>query len=364
MADNPPGLDLDLLLPWFRDHVADVDSISARVIGHGRSNITYAISEPNESAATDIAGSDARTWVLRRPPLSHVLPTAHDMAREFKVMSALHPTGFPVPEPLAYCDDPDIADRPFYVMSFVDGFVASDLGQFERRYDETVRDQVAHDLVRTLVALHLTEPSSVGLSDFGKPKGFAERQVSRWVKQLEKSKTRELPELDELASRLARSVPPITPEGIVHGDYRLDNTVLDKAGKIIGVLDWEMATLGDPLTDLGMLIMYWSDGSPASKVSAPGISSIAITGLPGFLSREQAIAEYAKQSGFDLTYLDFYVVLAYFKLAIIIEGIQARFLGGGTVGEGFDQIGALVGVLANMGLHIADQSDIKPLHGS
>lgn len=286
------------------------------------------------------------------------------MAREFRVMSALYPTGFPVPEPIAYCEDPEILDRPFYVMSLVDGFVATDLAQFEGRYDETVRDRVARDLIGTLVSLHLTDPSSVGLADFGKPKGFAERQVSRWVKQLEKSRTRELPELDELASRLARSVPPTAPEGIVHGDYRLDNTVLDEEGKIVGVLDWEMATLGDPLADLGMLIMYWSDGSPASRVSAPGISSIAITALPGFLSREQAIAEYARQSQFDLTHLDFYVVLAYFKLAIIIEGIQARFLGGGTVGEGFDQIGVLVGVLANMGLHVADESEIKALHGS
>lgn len=361
MADNPPGLDLDLLLPWFREHVAPVDALSARVIGHGRSNITYAISDSGSSGAGDSA---TRTWVLRRPPLSHVLPTAHDMAREFRVMSALYPTGFPVPRPLAYCEDAAIADRPFYVMSFVDGFVATDLAEFERRYDAAVRERVARDLIGTLVSLHLTDPSSVGLADFGKPKGFAERQVSRWVKQLEKSKTRELPELDELASRLARSVPPSTPEGIVHGDYRLDNTMLDDSGKIIGVLDWEMATLGDPLADLGMLIMYWSDGSPASKVSAPGISSIAITALPGFLSREQAIAEYARQSGFDLTHLDFYVVLAYFKLAIIIEGIQARFLGGGTVGEGFDQIGALVGVLATMGIHIADESKIASLHGA
>ncbi|RIK09670.1 MAG: acyl-CoA dehydrogenase [Acidobacteria bacterium] len=364
MADNPPGLDLEVLLPWFREHVAEVDSITARVIGHGRSNITYAISESPESGSAGSAGRPARTWVLRRPPLSHVLPTAHDMAREFRVMSALHPTGYPVPEPLAYCEDPNILDRPFYVMSFIDGFVASDLAEFERRYSEKVCERVSRDLIETLVKLHLTEATSVGLADFGKPKGFAERQVSRWVKQLEKSKTRDLPELDELAARLARSVPPVTPEGIVHGDYRLDNTVLDNAGKIIGVLDWEMATLGDPLADLGMLIMYWSDGSPASKVSAPGISSIAITALPGFLSREQAIAEYAKLSGFDLTYLDFYVVLAYFKLAIIIEGIQARFLGGGTVGEGFDQIGALVGVLANMGIHIADESGIKSLHGT
>lgn len=361
--ENPPGLDLSALLPWFQENVAQVSEIEAKVIGHGRSNITYAISEANAPGDGDAEGDRAQTWVLRRPPLSHVLPTAHDMAREFRVMSALYPTGFPVPKTVAYCDDPNVVDRPFYVMSFIDGFVATDLAEFEHRYGEDKCNKVAHDLIDTLVRLHLTDPSEIGLADFGKPKGFAERQVNRWVTQLDKSKTREIPELDELAIRLARSVPQNAPEGIVHGDYRLDNTVLDASGDIIGVLDWEMATLGDPLADLGMLIMYWSDGSPISRVSVPGISSIAITALPGFLTREEAVAQYAQKSGFDLTHLDFYIVLAYFKLAIIIEGIQARFLGGGTVGEGFDQIGALVGLLANMGLNLADESEIASLHG-
>lgn len=359
MPVNPPGLDLDALLPWFNENVANVDQIEAQIIGHGRSNITYLIVDAGKQAHQE----GVRKWVLRRPPLSHVLPTAHDMAREFRVMSALHPTGFPVPMPIAYCEDSRVMDRPFYVMSYIEGFVAADRPEFEKRYNDHARPTVAKDLIETLVRLHLTDPQEVGLADFGKPEGFAARQIQRWIKQLEKSKTRDLPELDELAVRLARSVPPSAPSGIVHGDYRLDNTVLDDTGRIVGVLDWEMATLGDPLADLGMLIMYWSDGTPMSNLSVPGIASIAITALPGFPSRQEAIEEYAVRSSFDLEYLDFYLVLAYFKLAIIIEGIQARFLGGGTVGDGFDQIGVLVGLLATMGLQVADESSIKTLHG-
>lgn len=287
------------------------------------------------------------------------------MAREFRVITALHPTGYPVPETYAFGNDPTIMDSPFYVMEYLDGFIATDASKFEERYGEDVRPIVAEELVTRLVELHITPPDEVGLADFGKPAGFASRQVERWVGQLERSKTRELPTLDDLARRLARSVPAHSTAAIVHGDYRLDNTVLDDAGRIIGVLDWEMATLGDPLTDLGMFIVYWSDQDiSARSIRATGISSIAITGLPGFPSRDSVISDYAARSGFDLEWIDFYVVLAYFKLAVILEGIQARFLGGGTVGEGFDQIGNLVILLGAAGLSLADSSSLKTLHGS
>ena len=347
MPESPPGLDLERLLPWFRENVAPVDALSATVVGHGRSNITYRVN----------AGEQA--WCLRRPPLSHVQATAHDMRREFRVISALYPTGFPVPKTYALCVDDSIIGAQFYVMEYVDGFIAVDATEVARRFDEDDRRRIGEELVDVLVRLHSVVPEDVGLGDFGKPQGYLERQVRRFSEQLEQIRYRETPEMDELARRLKASIPPERQPGIVHGDYPLDNAILGPDGKIIAVLDWEMCTLGDSLADMGLLRMYW--GGPTSSQIA--IGSVSVMTLPGFPTWEEAAALYQKKSGTDLSGLDFYTVLAHFKLGVILENMYKRFLGGGTVGAGFEMIGQQAVLLAQRGLAVADGSSIGTLRG-
>lgn len=347
MPESPPGLDLERFLPWFREHVAPVDALSATVVGHGRSNITYRVSAGDAS------------WCVRRPPLSHVQATAHDMAREYRVISALYPTGFPAPKTYALCMDENVIGAQFYVMEYVDGFIAVDAAEVGRRFDEEGRRRIGEELIDVLVRLHSIVPEDVGLGDFGKPHGYLERQVRRFSEQLDRIRYRETPELDELSRRLKTSIPAERKPGIVHGDYRLDNAILNADGKIIAVLDWEMCTLGDSLADMGLLRMYW--GGPTSSQIA--IGSVSVMTLPGFPTWDEAAALYRQKSGTDLSGLDFYTVLAHFKLGVILENMYKRFLGGGTVGAGFDMIGQQAVFLAQRGLAVADESPIASLRG-
>jgi aminoglycoside phosphotransferase (APT) family kinase protein len=283
------------------------------------------------------------------------------MKREFRVISALEPAGLPVPHAIALCEDKDVIGQPFYIMSFVRGFVSNDPEAFGAKFPEASRRAIGENLIDTLVDLHAVDPAKVGLSDFGKPKGYVERQVRRFAGQIEQNKTRDFPELEELARRLQAAIPPEKDEfSIVHGDYRIDNCVLADDGKIAAILDWEMATLGDPLTDIGLIFMYWADRESGTQT---GVASNSVTALPGFITRSQAIARYAEKSGRDMSSLDFYIVLAHFKLAVIVEGIYARFLEGGTVGTGFEAQGQAAMGLARSGLGFADRSTISALHG-
>jgi aminoglycoside phosphotransferase (APT) family kinase protein len=346
-----PGIDFAGLTPWFREHVAPVDELQAQIIGHGRSNLTYRLSSGEQS------------WVLRRPPLSHVQPTAHDMAREFRVLSAMVNTAVPAPRPIALCDNPAVNGAPFYIMEYVAGMVPTNAEEFAKRYDEAARRRMGEELIDHLVALHALDPDAVGLGDFGKPQGYIERQVRRFSEQLAKAKTRDLPELDELAKRLAAALPQNSDAAIVHGDYRLDNSIVSDDGHIAAILDWEMSTLGDPLADIGILRMYWPDrGSPEAAPRPAGASSAIIT-LPGFPTWQEASGRYAERSGRDLSQLDYYIVLAHFKLAVILENMHARFLAGGTVGGGFELIGQQVLVLARGGLAVANASPVAALRG-
>jgi aminoglycoside phosphotransferase (APT) family kinase protein len=283
--------------------------------------------------------------------------TAHDMGREFRILSALHPTGFPAPQPIALCEDVAINDAPFYIMEYVDGLVPVDPNEVARRFDEAQRRKIGEELVDVLVRLHSFVPSEIGLDGFGKPQGYLERQVRRFSQQLEDIRYRETPELDELARRLARSIPPERAPGIVHGDYRLDNCILNDEGHIIAVLDWEMCTLGDSLADMGVLQMYWSRGSTQEIA----IAGMPVMNLPGFPSWEEASARYSERSGRDLSSLGFYAVLAHFRLGVITENIYKRFLGGGTVGAGFEVYGQVALQLGRNGLAIADASAIPSL---
>jgi aminoglycoside phosphotransferase (APT) family kinase protein len=256
-----------------------------------------------------------------------------------------------------------VNDAPFYIMSFVEGLVPNDARVVAETYTEEQLTHIGEELIDTLAALHALDPASVGLGDFGKPEGFIARQVKRFTGQIEQSRTRDVPELEELARRLAAAVPRESGAAIIHGDYRLDNCVLSPDGHIAAVLDWEMATLGDPLADLGMQVMYWADDRTNGPANAPGIGSSSVTALPGFLKRTAALERYQRKSGRNLEHLDYYVALAYFKLGVILEGIHARYVQGGTVGAGFETIGAQALALAHTGLGVADASGIPGLSG-
>ncbi|RXS81835.1 phosphotransferase family protein [Streptomyces sp. TM32] len=331
--EQPPGLDLERLRAHLDRERPGLTGgpLRARLIEGGRSNLTYRI--------TDGTGS----WVVRRPPLGHVLATAHDMRREHRVISALHDTPVPVPEALLLCEDESVIGAPFYVMELVEGVPYRTAAQLAPLGPERTR-AVVLSLVDTLVELHAVDPEAVGLGDFGRPEGFLERQLRRWGKQLSASKNRELPGIDELHEALGRALPASPAPTVVHGDYRLDNVLVGTDDTLKAVLDWEMSTLGDPLTDLGLLVMYSSDlGLPESPVSTT-------SGAPGHPTPAELIERYAARSGRDTSALAWYTAFAWFKLAVILEGIHYRFTLGQTVGAGFDRIGELVPVFIDHGL--------------
>ncbi|TVL90564.1 phosphotransferase family protein [Streptomyces sp. SAJ15] len=330
---TPPGLDLGRLRAHLdRERPGMVrGALHAELIEGGRSNLTYAVDD----------GTDR--WVVRRPPLGHVLATAHDMAREHRVISALHPTAVPVPEPLLLCADESVLGSPFYVMEFVEGTPYRDAEQLTALGPERTRG-VLLGLVDALVELHAVDPAAVGLADFGRPEGFLERQSRRWGKQLAASRDRELPGIDRLHDALTDSLPESPAATVIHGDYRLDNVLVGADDRIRAILDWEMSTLGDPLTDLGLLVMY------SEYPDLPG-SPIATThGAPGHPAPAELVRRYAERSGRDVSGVSWYTAFAYFKLAVILEGIHYRYTLGQTVGAGFDRIGELVPVFIERGL--------------
>ncbi|MFB7461359.1 phosphotransferase family protein [Streptomyces sp. NPDC056188] len=331
--DHPPGLDLDRLrglLDRERPGLAR-GPLTGRLIEGGRSNLTYTVTD------------GASRWVVRRPPLGHVLATAHDMGREHRVISALHPTDVPVPRTVLLCEDEDVLGAPFYVMEFVEGTPYRTAGQLAPLGEERTRDAVL-SLVDTLVELHAVDPAEVGLAGFGRPEGFLDRQLRRWGKQLAASRDRELAGVDELHAALGRALPDSPAPAVVHGDYRLDNVLLGPDDRITAVLDWEMSTLGDPLTDLGLLTMYSTPlGMPGSPVSTTAEA-------PGHPSAAELVERYAERSGRDVSAVSWYTAFAWFKLAVILEGIHYRYTLGQTVGRGFDRIGDLVPVFIDHGL--------------
>ena len=338
---NPPGLDLERLGAWLAAEVPGAGAtVSAELVAGGKSNLTFVVTDGDQE------------WIVRRPPLGHVLATAHDMGREYRVMTALQGTGVPVPRTYAFCSDTDVIGAEFYVMQRCAGTPYRRAAELAPLGAPRVR-AVSERLVDTLVALHAVDPDAVGLGDFGRPEGFLGRQVARWRKQLDASYTRDLPAADELHRRLAATVPAESAPGIVHGDFRLDNVLVDSADgdRATAVLDWEMATLGDPLTDLALMLTY--HGLAAVSGEAVADASQA----PGFLSEDEIIARYAAASDRDLASFGWYRGLAAFKLAAILEGIHYRFLAGQTVGEGFAGIGDAIQPLLDAGLTAVKEND-------
>jgi len=328
----PPGIQAEATTAWLAANVPGArPPFTFGLIAGGRSNLTYLV--------RDAAGA---AWVLRRPPLSGVLPSAHDVGREHRIISALRDTPVPVPEAVALCPDPSVTGAPFYVMRYVDGIVPADEATVTGAFDERQRAIASRSLVEALVALHGVDPDAVGLGDLGRRDAYVERQLRRWGRQWEQSRTRELPAIEEVGRRLAARVPPQGAATIVHGDYRLDNLILSPAGEVLAVLDWELCTLGDPLADVGLLLVYWSE--PGDEVLPLGS---APTSLPGFPPRHELAAAYTRSSGRDLGDIEFYQAFGYWKLAVILEGVYARSAAG-AYGRGDDTYRTFAAVVARL----------------
>jgi aminoglycoside phosphotransferase (APT) family kinase protein len=330
----PEGIDADGVEGWFEANVPGAQPpLAFERIAGGHSNLTYSV--------TDAAGG---RWALRRPPLGKRLASAHDMRREHKVISALEPTSVPVAPLVGLCEDESVNGAPFYVMEFLAGPVLRARADAERFPDSADRRAIGERVVDTLVDLHSVDPDAVGLGDLAKREGQVARQLRRWQGQWEKSKTRDIPLVDEVHDRLVARVPEQGPAAIVHGDYRLDNMILRDSGEVAAVVDWELCTLGDPLTDVGMLLVYWGEEGDELVPLEPA------TQAPGFPSRADVKARYAERSGRDLSEIDFYVALGLWKLAIILEGVHARYSAGQygafEVDEGVERFGRVVERLA------------------
>jgi aminoglycoside phosphotransferase (APT) family kinase protein len=294
----------------------------------------------------------AEEWVLRRPPRGPLLPTAHDVSREYRVLSALIGSDVPVPAPLLFCADVGVIGAPFYLMRRVRGEVIRAELPSAFATDVAARRGLAEALIDRLADLHAVDWRAVGLADFGKPAGYLERQVRRWTGQLDASRTRPLPDLDAVSAWLADNLPDSPPATIVHGDYRLDNVMYapEPPARILAIFDWEMATLGDPLADLGYLLSFWREaGDPDFAL---GDAAWHITGLPGFPTRAELVARYAARTGRHLEHVNFYVALAIWKLAILLEGSYKRHLAGTTDDPFFATLDAGVPALAARALAV------------
>ncbi len=313
-----PGVDADRVTPWLAERVELTLPLRYTLIRAGGSNLTVRVD--------DEAG---RTWALRRPPVTAVLATAHDVEREWRILDALGRDGtVPVPPVVAHCGDDTLIGAPFYVMGFVDGTILR-TDEDAARLPADVADTAAASLVDVQVAIHAVDPDTVGLGGLSRHRtGYVERQLHRWRTQVERARVRDLPLLEELHDRLLATVPPPSgPPALVHGDYRFDNTVLGADGRVVAVLDWELATIGDPVADCAWSLLYWTDPGDEDP-----FLEWAPTLAPTFPRRAEAAARYAARSGRDLSTLPWFTVFGYWKMGCIVEGVYTRRLAGSRSG--------------------------------
>ena len=330
-SEVPEGIDGGKVGAWLEANVTGASGpFSYERIAGGRSNLTFRVTD-----------SGGREWALRRPPLGKALGSAHDMGREHRVVSALAPTPVPVAPIAGYCTDEAVNGAPFYVMEFVAGPILR-LRADAEAFDEAGRRAIGERVVDTLVEIHAQVPDEIGLGELGRKEDYVARQLRRWGKQWEGSKTREIPLVERVHERLAERIPEQGPATLVHGDYRLDNMILDPSGEVAAVVDWELCTLGDPLADVGLLLVYWGEEGDDLVPLRPA------TMAPGFPTRADVRSRYAEKSGRDLGAIDFFVALGYWKLAIILEGVYSRYAEGqyGKPEAGFEEFGRNVGRLA------------------
>jgi aminoglycoside phosphotransferase (APT) family kinase protein len=331
------GIDVEPVSRWLEANIAGaVGPFTFERIGGGRSNLTFAVT-----------GNSGKPFVMRRPPLHHVLATAHDMTREYRAISAMGPTAVPVPEALGLCVDESVNGAPFYVMALVDGAIVDSV-LAARSVPSAARASMTAHLADVLAELHALDVDAVGLGDFARREGYIDRQIARWSRQWEESKTRELATVDAVAKQLADRVPPQQGVAVVHGDYRFGNCITDpSSGAIKAVLDWELCTLGDPLADVGYVGAHWAptDGE-GGRHNDP-------TGAGGFGTYDDFLARYARHSTRDLAAVDYYVAFQLWRTAIILEGVYARYVAGAY---GDQQLGAELDVLRDSPVELVEQA--------
>jgi aminoglycoside phosphotransferase (APT) family kinase protein len=345
-AHEPVGIDLAAVTAWTVEHVPSLEPpLAFARVGEGQSNLTFRVA--------DAAG---RTVVLRRPPVGEILPSAHDMAREHGILAALASAGMPVPRPLALCEDAAVTGAVFYVMEHVDGLVLTTV-ETARRLAPEARAATGRSMIETLARLQSVDLDACGLAGLRRSASYGSRQLRRWRRQWEASKTRDLPTVDELADRLEANVPEETAVTVVHGDYHLLNTIVGPDGAVRAVVDWELCTVGDPIADLGLTIAYWKElGKPASEERR--LFREPITELDGFPPAHDLAARYSSVSGRDIAALPFWVSFAYWKIAIITEGVYSRWLANPALGSNPEHVGAAVERLVALADRAAAEASI------
>ena len=347
-------LNLALLETYLREHLVapfldPAAAIEVKQFPGGHSNLTYLIRHGD------------REFVLRRPPVGPVAPTAHDMPREYKLLSVISPH-FPLaPTPVLLCEDPSITGAPFYLMERRRGIIVRFKVPREIGNDLDLRRRLSESVVDTLVALHAVDIQSSGIVQIGKPSGFVTRQVRGWAERWQRSRTGELAEMDQVIAWLIARIPTDTDTQatIVHNDFKLDNIMLDAddPARVVAVLDWEMCTVGDPLVDVGLFLSYWTMKGTTSEAD-PNSSLRAVTNGPGWLTREELIERYEAKTGRDLSRIVFYETFARFKVAVVIQQIYFRYVQGQTRDERFRNFDGLVKELTCEALKLAEQSGI------
>lgn len=304
--------------PWLADNIKGSEPpFTYSLVASGQSNLTFFVSDAKQNR-----------WVLRRPPMHQILATAHDMVREYTIISALHPTGFLVPAPVALCEDESINTFSFYVMEFIDGLIITDM-EAAKKTSLELRGKSGPALAQTLAHLHSLDPTKVGLGELAKTEDYIARQLRRWLKQFKQSKAPQSEDVEKIHDILKENTPEQKYSGIVHADYRLDNCVLDEnTGEIRAVLDWELCTLGDTMADIGIFAAYWAESTNDETVlfGSP-------TALPGFINRQELLDEYAKATNRDLEHIDYYLAFAHWRLICIIQGVYSRYLDGAMHGK-------------------------------
>jgi aminoglycoside phosphotransferase (APT) family kinase protein len=339
----PEGIDLDRFEPWAKAALPDlVGPFRCELIVGGRSNITARIHDARGESV-----------VLRRPPLHGVLATAHDVLREYRIIAALTPTAVPVPAAMGYCDDPDVLGAPFYVMADVPGVVLHDGAAVSAETDASSRREIGDSLVETLLALHAVDIDAIGLGQLAKREGMIARQLKRWKRQLEATDVRDHRLMLHIHDQLEAKIPAQRATCLVHGDFRLGNVIVDRPGKVRALLDWELATLGDPLADVGYLLATWDEPGDGERFNAA-----SPTRVPGFPSRDALLARYADGSGRDVSDVAFYVAFSFWRLGCILVGVLARNLQGATESIDPAQVEDLSGKIercSEMAQRIVDQ---------
>ncbi len=342
------GIHLERVEDYFAEHVAGAQPpLQISLITGGRSNLTFLVEDAN-----------GRKMVLRRPPLGAVLATAHDMSREYRILSSLTNSDVPVPRTLALCEDEGVNDAPFYVMDYVEGDVLVTPEMTAERVPLAQREALGMHIIEVLSHLHRIEPDDVGLGSLGRREAYLSRQLKRWSTQWEKSKTRELPTMEEAHALLEAKMPKQLGAVIVHGDYRLGNCLSNGAkGRIEAVLDWELCTLGDPLADVGYLMNDWN--GPADQRPTASGTGMSATSCGGFPSREVILARYEELTGISTKAVDYYRAFQYWRLAAIVEGVLSRYKQG-VMGDAvdLDVYLAQVNTLASAALDLVRSDDV------